>query len=509
MNGLLRAALEQDVRGYQHVLHDLRRHDAGPRVCVEVYQLLMEQRFLEAYMTARLYRGVGTANVVVHIACAVGGFLFGDPQDERNSVAELAAFVDSCDADARLLVSDGIMRPVIQHIVLRDASLIDDADRALRLLEITKAGSMTFRTLFNWDEVVAPLNVPTSSGSRRPSPPLVSIPDTLNHEARCSNRAVVAVRERVFPDLAASRLYDMGPRIVAAMSRYGWTATHFPLGLIDYDADIRGMLAACEAAQADLLLIDEPIQASGELQSRAQFITTLRQNRPGIRIISLQFDPWGIPRDVLQGIAAIVDGVWTNSPSMPIWDDRMFAGKMIYVPFPHAGQGGITHLRPTPDLTLSGGIFAYNWPRIFWLATKRHGIPINFVRSNHQSDDMSVLDSYAAYMKRLASTGCSLNFSMRQDGSRVLTGRLFETLLAGALLVQEDTDDAEHYVVPGEHYLRFSSVAELRAIVQFIAEQPEQADIIRRRGNAFAHACYNDDRLISAFDIWLREREPV
>jgi spore maturation protein CgeB len=92
---------------------------------------------------------------------------------------------------------------------------------------------------------------------------------------------------------------------------------------------------------------------------------------------------------------------------------------------------------------------------------------------------------------------------MRPNLSRILTGRFFETVLAGALLIQEETPEMDHYLVAGEHFLAFRTVSELRAIVRFIAEHPEQAEAIRRQGNAFARARYNDEALIASLDAHL------
>jgi spore maturation protein CgeB len=89
---------------------------------------------------------------------------------------------------------------------------------------------------------------------------------------------------------------------------------------------------------------------------------------------------------------------------------------------------------------------------------------------------------------------------MRPDQSRIVTGRTFEAILAGALLAQEANPDMDYYFVSGEHYLSFSTFPELRAIARFIAEHPDDAEHIRRTGNAYGKATYNDDKLIGHLD---------
>ena len=164
---------------------------------------------------------------------------------------------------------------------------------------------------------------------------------------------------------------------------------------------------------------------------------------------------------------------------------------------------GLPNAPLQPRLTFTGGVFGYNWHRVFWLAAAQQSIPLEFHQSTHICDGMSVLDSYAAYFRRLAVGGASVNFSMRPNLSRILTGRFFETVLSGALLVQEETPDMAYYLTPGEHFLSFRSISELRAIVRFIDEAPEQAEVIRRCGNDFARAHYNDESLIGYLDAML------
>jgi spore maturation protein CgeB len=90
---------------------------------------------------------------------------------------------------------------------------------------------------------------------------------------------------------------------------------------------------------------------------------------------------------------------------------------------------------------------------------------------------------------------------MRQDLTTFLvTGRSFEILAAGSLLVQEACPDMDCFFIAGEHYLPFSTFAELRGIVDFLRRQPEEAERVRRAGNAFYRARYHDDKLIGYLD---------
>ena len=92
---------------------------------------------------------------------------------------------------------------------------------------------------------------------------------------------------------------------------------------------------------------------------------------------------------------------------------------------------------------------------------------------------------------------------MLEEENRYLTGRTFEVPLCGALLVQEVSPLTHHYFIPGEHFLEFSTISELVGVMRFINEHREEAEEIRRCGNAFARERYNDAQMVAHFDHFL------
>ena len=94
---------------------------------------------------------------------------------------------------------------------------------------------------------------------------------------------------------------------------------------------------------------------------------------------------------------------------------------------------------------------------------------------------------------------------MRPDHAltSIVTGRCYETMHAGALLVQEASEDMRTFFIAGEHYLEFSSLAELAAVARFITHNRAEAEEIRRCGHAFARERYCDEKLIGYIDASL------
>ena len=155
-------------------------------------------------------------------------------------------------------------------------------------------------------------------------------------------------------------------------------------------------------------------------------------------------------------------------------------------------------------MLFSGSVRGFNCPRAFWLSTAEHlNLPIKIKLSTHEEDGLSALESYALYMRGLTEATCCLNLTMRLDLDHIVVGRSFEAILAGALLVQEATPGMHRYFIAGEHYLEFSTLAELSAIARFINENREEAEEIRRRGNAFALEHYSDEKLVGYLDALL------
>jgi hypothetical protein len=80
---LLTTALRLDSEGASHeVLHFLHDDRSVAEVVHQVYQLLLNSRFLAAYLTACLFSDSESGNAVPWFARSIGGFLFGNPDHE-------------------------------------------------------------------------------------------------------------------------------------------------------------------------------------------------------------------------------------------------------------------------------------------------------------------------------------------------------------------------------------------------------------------------------------------
>ena len=89
------------------------------------------------------------------------------------------------------------------------------------------------------------------------------------------------------------------------------------------------------------------------------------------------------------------------------------------------------------------------------------------------------LDAYAGVLQRAR---ISLNFSETMGGRRTLKGRVMETALCGALLLEEANAETSRYFTPYEEYVPFDNAAELIERARYYLAHPDDAARIAANG---------------------------
>jgi hypothetical protein len=470
-----------------------------PEVPHSLYLMMRQSRYFEAYTLAKLLIANSIYNPVLSLAQAIGGVLFGNLADVQYGLATLTTLVDRATPEQQRLLGHEIVHPIIAQLMFSSAA--QDPAVALTVLEIYKGGMVEMRNIFDWtrDDRRPDLAEWLRQGRERAK--LISFASPPPDAPRRPQKVLVAMRERFFPRKPESRLFDFGPLITSAMAEYGWQTRFFPMSFVDFVSDYTQIISLCEQEHFDALFIDDYVILESSYHGlRAGMLRRVRELRPEIKIVAIHLDPWVIDAASMINTSGMIDGLWAPHPTMPMWQHPALADKMLFMPFPLAGHCAPPKTPLPPRLTFTGSVMGYNWHRAFWIAGAAHGLEIDTILSSHMEDGLSAIESHARYMARVESTGCSVNFSMRPDLSRVLTARAFETIMAGALLIQEETTEIDPYFVAGEHYLTFDTVRDLRAIARFVAEQPDEAEAIRRRGNAFAREHYSDQKIVGYVD---------
>ncbi len=499
MSDVMDEVLHLDSAGdYQEIINSLLRKssDAMPIVSA-ITHLLKHDRFDSAgYLGNALVR-VGIDHPVAHIGRAFGSLTNQDAALAAEVNASLSRQYDAMEPGQQAVLYNEIINPTLLRLISA-AHIEDNGPMLLQILDLLKSCAPALRRTFDW--------------SAQPTRPVRGDPQKLiayrsppTGAPRVPYRVVVAARRKVFPQFADSRDLDIGPRFVAAASRYGWSAQFCPLNLIDVPTDFVAIIEHCRTFAAEILIFDDAfLQSEPTYIYRRHVLAALRQALPSIRIVALYLDSWQIPPAHLRHGLADVDAIWATTPAMPHWAEPMFHGKVLQAPLAHAGN----ILEPDetiPDrIGFVGRLTGYNVHRLFWRAAATvAGLPIGWYVTFDMADGVPPLEGYADYMRRLAATGCTLNLAMRNDLSCVITDRSFEALLAGTLLIQEYAPDLDYFFVAGEHYLPIHSFVDLQATARTIAEQRNEMQEIRRAGHAFAVARYADDKLFGYLDALL------
>lgn len=470
--------------------------------------LLFKARFRSAFVLARLLASNGYQDPIVSMALALGGLLYGMPSEKAEGLKTLQAQVDAMPDDQQTMLYKKLVIPVVVFQLLGRhlQGLVHYSNAQIRqFLEVVQAAAPRFRTLFDWDAPVPHLTGETMRQQGRSQARLLHYPQPPPDAPRPTRRAVVAFAET--HDLG--RANDIGPRIKAALHTYGWHTTFLGLTGNRVIDDCQAIRDLCQQQDADLLVLEFDhmlyTHHAPQPQNRTahpDLIAHLRQEKPNFKVVGCLCDAWSFEADLLTKLSVLLDVIWDpTGPSLPVWDHPAFAHKMLHTPFPSAGNLQAPDRPLIPHMLFSGGIRGYNWHRLFWLTAAEHlGLPIHTHISRHQPDGLSALDSYAAYMQTLADATCCLSLTMRTNQVCITTGRSFEAIFGGALLVEEWSPNMPFFFVSGEHYLAFSTLAELSAVARFVTDNREEAEEIRRSGHAFARERYGDTPLIGTLD---------
>ena len=481
-------------------LHFIGNEQHNPQEMLDaIRDLLIKARWRPAFILAMMLTNAGIQHPTIAMALSVGGMFYNNQEEERRGLESLRTQAGRLSDEQRIAFLH-LIPPVITHLLGPILTKPDHDDQVLRILEILKAADPCLRTIFDWDAPVPELSLEKLRQQDRKQAKIVTFPLPPAGVPRQRRRVLVTARETFF-HRPNSRLLDIGPRLTTAMNAYGWQAEYHAIKNSINECQI--ITEICRQKKPEVLILDEEVLL-GLKHLRTRMITQLRQDNPSLKVVGYLLDAWNGTPTILKEAFSLLDLVWEAVvPSLPLWKDPTLANKMLFSPFPSAVNFASPEKPLIPKMLFFGGVKGYNWHRAFWLSAVNHlKLPIEKKLSTHAPDGLPALESYARYMQSLTEATCCLNFSMRPDHNhtRIKTGRSFETILSGSLLVQELAPDLHYAFTPGKHYLEFSTLAELSAIARFITEHREEAEEIRRCGHAFAREYYNDERLIGHLD---------
>ena len=439
----------------------------------------------------------GIIGPIISLAIYCGAVDVGNQEDAELGKEQLRRLFEGTTPEKQDLIQQ-TLEPFFMNELSIAMTEPDITPRMMRILNVCREVSPIFRSMFDLSTVLPALDIEEQRATGRSKARLIPLasPPAGKHVRR---KAVVAVRDLFFPQFNNSRRFEMGPAIVNAMRAYNWDADFLGMDFNGREEnDCRRIVEACVGRGINVIVLDAVILHFPEC---IQMIAEMRRAAPDLKIIGIYFDAWPVKAKQLKESSLLLDLIWTLSPDLEAWQQPEFNGKLFFAPFPRGGDFGGPILPLLPKATFIGGVAGYNWHRALWIAAMRtEQMPVESRMTEFKTDGLSAMESYVLYMRRFADSRCSLNFSMRSNMTFIVTGRSFDIPAVGSLLVHERCAELDCYFIEGEHYLPFTTFAELRQALKFIQERPAEAEDIRRRGNAFFRERYLDDKLIGYMD---------
>ncbi len=103
-----------------------------------------------------------------------------------------------------------------------------------------------------------------------------------------------------------------------------------------------------------------------------------------------------------------------------------------------------------------------------------------------------------AYARLLGRSRAVLNVSHHGNGVHLITGRVWEAIAAGSLLVEQNNPATAMFFTPYRHYLPWTTVDDIIQIARFIDRRPDLAARIADEAHAWARRYYTGDRFWTA-----------
>jgi hypothetical protein len=126
-----------------------------------------------------------------------------------------------------------------------------------------------------------------------------------------------------------------------------------------------------------------------------------------------------------------------------------------------------------------------NWSNasrlVWWSELACRGLPVDLYPTVYGHERTPV-----EYADLLSGHAVTLNFTARANGIGILTARTVEALLHGSLLLEQACDDTAYFLRPFEHYVPFTTLAELTARLARVLDDAPLRERITAAGAAWA-----------------------
>lgn len=230
----------------------------------------------------------------------------------------------------------------------------------------------------------------------------------------------------------------------------------------------------------------------------AEFLEDLRAEF-GVQIIGVMADAWQqVSVPMANHWLPAVDALYHFGPGAPIEAQSIDAGKLVWSGFPvNSAQFYVEREKPK-DIAISFAGTAHFGLRLYWLSVVATAAEVNGIRNvalqvhDRLLGDAVTMDDYAATMRR---SRIVVSLPRRYNYEFGMTGRLWQALHCGALVLEEYNPLTEAYFAPYVHYVPFRSGEELERLIRFFHENQSYVDLIGNKAAELMVAEYSEQKI--------------
>lgn len=261
------------------------------------------------------------------------------------------------------------------------------------------------------------------------------------------------------------------------------------------------LAAKIEAWRPDIIVFDGNYVPSEDSMNPA-YLEQLKA-KYGFKVIAFIGDAWGshwVPAGDIWG--SVCDLIFHFAPETPLATEGKYPQKLYWSAYPVNERNFFPDTFKQYDISFVGTYVSGLRP--FWLTialqiAKKLKLGHRLLPHKRSAGEALTMADYATVLRQ---TKMVLNFSTRLGPLKMMTGRTWQAMTAGTVLLEEGNVYISAYFVPFVHYIPFSSQNELAYVIEFFSRNPQSAQRIGSAASAFCNSRYSSaitwSRMIAA-----------
>lgn len=262
-------------------------------------------------------------------------------------------------------------------------------------------------------------------------------------------------------------------------------------------AELEKLAARIDAWAPDIIVFDGNYVPS-EHSLNPDFLGGLKASHR-FKVIAFIGDAWGshwVPAGDKWG--GVCDLIFHFAPETPLATEGKYPEKLFWSAYPVNERNFFQDPVKEYDISFVGTYVSGLRP--FWLTialqiANKLNLQHRLLPHKRAAGVALTMKDYAMVLRQ---TKMVLNFSTRIAGIKMMTGRTWQAMTAGTVLLEEENVFISAYFVPFVHYIPFSTRDELAYAIEFFSRNPASA---KRIGDAASVFCKNR---YSSKAVWSR-----